>query len=272
MERTPIVVGVDGSPASWDALHWAVGEAHRWRAPLEVLIVDEGHGASGVRTNESRLAQMVSDARQLDRAVRITGTVGHGHVVPALCEAARSARMVVVGHRGHHGFGRLLAGSLSGRIAENASVPVTVVHSDGTTSGPVVVGVDGSAGSDTALGVACDEAERRGTGVVAVLAYSHPVHPWLTNGLAPPSDPQLLHASACAALEATVAPWRRKYPALPVRTVTAAAQAVPFLTDLSRRAQLVVVGAHGHGNPTGSLGSVPEKLLSRAHCPVLIAR
>ena len=167
-QRTGIVVGVDGSPSSWDALHWAVGEAHRWRAPLEVLIVDEGQGASGARTSGSRLAQMVADARRLEPAVRVTGTVGHGNVVPALCEASRTARMLVVGHRGHSRFG---------------------------------------------------------SGVAAVLAYLHPAGPWMTRGQPPPSDPSLLHASACTTLEATVAPWREKYPRTPIRTLTASATA-----------------------------------------------
>jgi nucleotide-binding universal stress UspA family protein len=266
--RTRIVVGVDGSTSSWDALLWAVGEADRQCAALDLLIVDQGEPG----TSESRLTQMVTEARRLEPSVRITGQVLQGDVTTALREASCGSRMVVVGHRDRGGIGRLLARSTSRRIADESAVPVAVVRGQQWGQGPIVVGVDGSPCSEAALGVALDEAVARGCPVVAAFAYSHPTHPWMVDGGPPPSDPLLLHDSARAALESAVAPWRDKYPGVDLTTATTPTTVVPFLVELSAHAQFLVVGAHGQDLSTGPLGSVPGKLLRRAGCPVLIVR
>ena len=45
------------------------------------------------------------------------------------------------------------------------------------------------------------------------------------------------------------------------------------LSDLSREAQLVVVGSHGRGRLADSvLGSVSQNLIHHADCPVLVVR
>jgi nucleotide-binding universal stress UspA family protein len=269
MRSNHIVVGADGSVPSWDALHWAVGTARRWRAALQILTVDDLRRARPIGTADSRLAQMVTEARRLEPSIRITGAVARGDVVPALCRAAHDSRMIVLGCRDGGGFGHRRVGWISQQVCAEATVPVTVVRGDTAGQGTIVVGVDGTAGSEAALASALDEARLRDCTVIAVFAYSHQFHPWLAGGQ-PPSDPQLLHASAYAALESTVAPWREKFPGVTITARTTSTPVVPFLTDLSRHAQLLVVGAHGHEPTPGLLGSVPAKVLRRAHCPVLI--
>jgi nucleotide-binding universal stress UspA family protein len=69
-----------------------------------------------------------------------------------------------------------------------------------------------------------------------------------------------------------VAPWRDKYSEVEVEITTVNAEAPRVLADLSRHAQLIVVGTHGYGDSAGQLGSVPTRLLHRSHCPVLVAR
>lgn len=267
-DHNRIVVGIDRSAPSWDALCWAVGEAYHRRAELELLTVDRDDPAGAA---ESRLAQMVTEARRLEPSVRITGAVCRGAVVPALRRASRRSRMVVVGRRGRTGFTRLRASSTSRQIAEEATVPVAVVQGRAAGPGPIIVGIDGSPGSEAALGLALDEARLRRCMVVAVFAYSHLTHVSTTPGRPMPSDPQLVHASAVATLESTLTPWRAKFPDVDIRAAATATPAVPFLSDLSGHAHLLVVGAHGH-DPTGPLGSVPDKLLHRARCPVLVVR
>lgn len=70
-----------------------------------------------------------------------------------------------------------------------------------------------------------------------------------------------------------LAPWRRKYPDVPVEVVLTHDGAAAALVDASTRAQLVVVGSHGRGTIRGTLlGSASLQLLHHADCPVMIVR
>jgi nucleotide-binding universal stress UspA family protein len=271
MKRSDIVVGVDGSAASWDALHWAIREAYRWHVDLHVVFVDTPTGPPTQRSPDSRLTQMVTEARRLEPSVHIYAHSVSGGVAAALREASSRCRMLVLGNRGTGGFGRLTLGATSQQVATHTTVPVVLVRGrQGSEESPIVVGVDGSAGSEAALGAGMDEARLRGCGVIAVFAYGRADHPWLSwdTGV----DAGALHCSAYSALEAAVAPWQDKFPWVGVESVATAHQPMPVLLELSGHAQLVVVGAHGHDDPAGLIGAVPMKLMHRAHCPVMIAR
>jgi nucleotide-binding universal stress UspA family protein len=270
MKKTDIIVGVDGSAASWDALYWAVLEAHRWRADLHVVTVDAFGGPPTQRSTDDRLAQMVSEARRLEPSVRISGHSIRGGVVAALRETSNRCRMLVMGSRGTGGFGRLTLGSTSERMAIHATVPVVIVRGrHGSDESPIVIGVDGSTDSEHAIAAGLDEARLRGCGVIATFAYGHAEHPWLSRDSG--ADPGRLHGSAYAAVETTLTPWRDKFPRLSMEILAAAEPPVPVLVALSGHAQLVVVGAQGH-DPSESIGSVPLRLMHRAHCPVMIVR
>jgi nucleotide-binding universal stress UspA family protein len=67
--------------------------------------------------------------------------------------------------------------------------------------------------------------------------------------------------------------WRGKYPDVPVEIVLTHDSAAAALVGLSSRAQLVIVGSHGHGLLAGVfLRSTGLQLLHHANCPVYIAR
>ena len=70
-----------------------------------------------------------------------------------------------------------------------------------------------------------------------------------------------------------LAGWGQKYPQVTVRRHAVRDGAAHALVELSRGAQLVVVGSRGRGNATGLLlGSVSHGVLHGAHCPVAIVR
>jgi nucleotide-binding universal stress UspA family protein len=225
----------------------------------------------GQRRLAARLAKMLTEVRLLEPSVPTTGEVLRGVVAPVLCEAALHSRLLIVGNRGHGGFGRLSVGSTGQQVATHADLPVVVVRGHlGAVDSPVVVGVDGSPGSEAALAVGFEEAASRACPLIAVYAYGQPPNPWAQFGR--PPDTRLTHALAYGALDSAVDPWRDKYPQVEIDIAAVNTEAARVLADMSRHAQLVVVGAHGYGDSVGQLGSVPMRLLHRSHCPVLVAR
>lgn len=145
-----IIVGVDGSSHSQNALHWALLEAGARRAPLTVITVHEvaasGWGGSVQFPVDEVIAQKEKTAVQevVDKAAvqlgdaappEIAVQVLIGQPAPLLIEASKDADLLVVGSRGNGGFARLLLGSVSIQVAEHAQCPVTIVRHDHHSAG-----------------------------------------------------------------------------------------------------------------------------------------
>jgi len=150
--RTRIVVGVDGSQQSKDALRWAArlcalptpGEP----AVIEAVIawdvpVPYGFGAPTPGLDISKesgelLGETVTEVFG-DRAPQgLSQVVREGGAAQVLIEASEGALITVVGSRGHGGFAGMLLGSVSTRVAEYAHSPVMVVHGDKDRVTPAV--------------------------------------------------------------------------------------------------------------------------------------
>lgn len=286
MERTDVVVGFDGSAPSRTALRHAVAQARLRGAPVRVIAAFDynwqGGRFGGVEVLEQAVRQnfqtMVDEAiveiRTTTPGLAITGAAVLGSAGPVLADASRAAALVVVGNRGHGGFGGLMLGSVGQHVATHARCPVIVVRGTvDTTDGPIVVGADGSDRADHTLSVAFEEAARRGTALIAIRAYQLPVPHGLMSIGTVPFDPAELKRAAAEALATSVRPWREKYPDVKVETLVAQGSAGRVLVDVSSTAGLVVVGSRGHGAIAGTLlGSVGLQLLHHADCPVLIVR
>jgi nucleotide-binding universal stress UspA family protein len=135
-----IVVGVDGSPPSLEALRWAVAEAAVHGAELvavaawEFPFVPSGPGA-GFYVGPTADDLTADAERQLDEALRqvdasgveVTRLTEYGSPAQVLLEQARTADLLVVGARGHGGFTGLLLGSVSQQCATHAVSPTVVV-------------------------------------------------------------------------------------------------------------------------------------------------
>jgi nucleotide-binding universal stress UspA family protein len=137
--QAPIVVGVDGSTASVDALSWAADEAELRQVSLRVL-----HAWNPVpATVAGRLSladEVFRDTAQslLDRAVnaRVSGrgrlevetTLIVGNATHGLINASAGAQLLVLGARGGGGFAELLLGSTSSQCVQHAACPVAVVR------------------------------------------------------------------------------------------------------------------------------------------------
>ncbi|WP_406036551.1 universal stress protein [Micromonospora sp. NBC_00898] len=286
MSGDEILVGYDGSADATVALNWALDEAGRSGRPVRLAYVFEwltvagwiGPGlAPGLWPDEHARRQVEELVRKAaaDAAAERPGLTVHGEVFdgpPALVLQERSteAGMLVLGSRGHGGFAGLLAGSTAVSVTAHAHCPVVVVR-DGqaATSGPVVVGVDGSESSLRALGFAVERAEQRDVPLRVVRVWEPPGERWVP----PDFDPDEATATERAAAEEELARWPETFPDVEVDLRVAPGNPAALLVEASREAQLVVVGSRGRGGLRGMLlGSVSQQLLQHAHCPVAVVR
>ncbi|MGV9699679.1 universal stress protein [Streptomyces sp. NPDC003470] len=127
---------------------------------------------------------------------------------------------------------------------------------------PVVVGVDGSATSLTAVEAAAAAAVRRG----AQLRVVHADRPVKPRYMVPdPALGVLVHEAAAHAY--------RVASEVVVTKAVVTGDPVHVLEAESRSADLIVVGSRGKGGVTGLLlGSTPTALAAHSHCPVMTVR
>jgi nucleotide-binding universal stress UspA family protein len=280
----PIVVGIDGSEPSLTAARWAATEArlrHRalrlvhaytWPFVPAFLVTPLGWTEETLRQDfEALVAEAVSAVTADAGESAVTGRAVSGSAAAVLVEASADACLVVVGHRGQGGLASLLLGSVAAGVAAHAHSPVVVVRqsSDAASpAGPVVVGVDGSAPSDAALGFAFEEAGLRGLPLTVVHAWTPPSR----RGARPLTDDMAeLETAEVHQMREWVRRWREKFPHVRVTDRLIAAHPAAALIDLSRDATLLVVGSRGRGGFAGLLlGSVGQQVLHHAHCPVAV--
>lgn len=158
-KRAPaVVVGVDGSAGSNEALRWALAEArlrkarlrplHSWIYVHALVPALVGYPYTPGST-EPALADAAADAQQgaetiLEKAMAELGSaddievervIVQGQAAQALINAVSEHDLLVVGSRGHGGFANLLLGSVSQQCAQHAPCPVVIVRApaiDGT--------------------------------------------------------------------------------------------------------------------------------------------
>jgi nucleotide-binding universal stress UspA family protein len=137
VESERIVVGVDGSPSSKEALQWAVRQADFTGAVLEAVTVWEYPEGVGWDARYSEGFNPEADARRtLDAAVEeatkdfpsieVSLKVIEGHPAPILVEASKNASILVLGSKGHGEFVGMLVGSVSEFCVTHAHCPVLV--------------------------------------------------------------------------------------------------------------------------------------------------
>lgn len=132
-----IVVGVDGSLASLDAVRWAAEQARLTGSEVEAVLswqfptmfASEFYTAGN---DWPHIAQLTMDSALSQvgdlSPVRITARVVQGHPAEVLIAASAEADLLVVGSRGHGGFAGALLGSVSEYVAAHATCPVLVIR------------------------------------------------------------------------------------------------------------------------------------------------
>jgi nucleotide-binding universal stress UspA family protein len=287
-----VVVGYDGSESSKLALTFGLREARKRGCPLQIAHV----GLAGISTvgaspvsavtshdklmvAERALVQAAEDeAREEAPGVDVMSRIVTGPPARALLELLDEAELVVVGSRGLGSFAALMVGSTSRQLAAHAPCPVVVVRSTGylplgAEAGRVVVGVDGSNGSERAVAFAFEEAALRHCGLTAISAWEVPsfeAYGWMTAPTTEDILPVYEH-EARRMLAEGLAGWGEKYPEVEVRRISVHGNPVAELVNASAGAQLVVVGSRGAGGFRSLLlGSVSDAVLRHAHSAVAV--
>jgi nucleotide-binding universal stress UspA family protein len=135
-----IVVGVDGSPPSQQALRWGAHLAASFGASLDAVTAWDFPASYGWASVPSGWDPAGDMRKVLDETIKdvfgdqppagLRRLVQEGGAAKVLLDASQGAVMLVVGSRGHGGFAGLLLGSVSANVAEHARCPVLVIHGD----------------------------------------------------------------------------------------------------------------------------------------------
>ena len=136
-DRGTIVVGVDGSPSSVEALRWAARQAELTGADLQAVtawhmpttygwmppVADVDWPGRARTTLGDALGKAFDDAPP----PQVRRQVVEGHSVRALVKAADGAELLVVGSRGRGEFAGMVLGSVAQHVVAHAPCPVVVI-------------------------------------------------------------------------------------------------------------------------------------------------
>ena len=277
-----IVVGADGSEHGVAAVRWAAATAVAYGLPLTVLYARPDALGEPTLVGEPTgvLGAAAAFARAAAPGVQIRALQMPDAPVPSLLAVGENADVLVLGSRGIEGFRGLLLGSTTMHVAPYAQCPVVVVHSglegglpfentEGLTGNPgqVVLGYDGSPASNRAAAFAFRHAEAIGCGVVAVSVEATrgepETHEFNPEDATPGSDSSAFHSPVIVTATS--------FPDVPVSYVTGTGRPAEVLLAEAAGAELLVVGSRGSGGFSGLImGSVTQKVLAHASCPVAV--
>jgi nucleotide-binding universal stress UspA family protein len=263
--RSYVVAGIDGSPSSVAAAQYAADWAERSGQDLHLL-----HGSPHGEPVDDLLRKVADCLTERHPALSIVCREAAGAGSAVLVKESGVADLTVVGSRGGGSIASVTLGATATIVAAHADGPVVIARAPAALPDPdlpVLVGVDGSDHSVTALDFAFDIAQRTGAPVVAM-------HVWWAGPLTTDTEVHYRSETAGAVLNEALEPWRTKFPDVRlVETLVRSGNVAEELVNESAGAGLVVVGTRGHGGFAGLLlGSVSLSVAQHAHCPVAIVR
>lgn len=288
--RRPVVVGADAGQTDGAAVRWAARHARRTDRPLVVVHASEpealaaqavGAGATGITAlldaEKERTDELAAQVTQLGEEMGIQARLQlhHGSPVRALLEHQDEAVLIVVGTGRKSALREFVLGTTSLGISAHAHCPVVIVNPEvevgGLIHNRIGVAVDGSADSRAAAALAVAYGAAIGTSVVAVNTWYLEV----VNGyvITEPDSPewQRLVAERTEMLQEVMDAAQQRHPEVAVELVVRRGPTVPTVVNLATEWDMIVVGSRGLGSVQGRLlGSVSQRLMRTAPCPVLV--
>ena len=279
-----ILVGVDGSHASYKATWWAANYAKHAGLTLQIVCAyslpsyaavsfDATYTAMGDdNAAHSDAQEILSKAKAIadEQGVEATTLIVTGDPASVFVELSRNYNLIVIGNRGKGGLAERLLGTTSSSLPAYAYCPIVVVpytDDDGNlmhlnnTITKVAVGSDESKWGLKALEIAAAFADSWGAELDVISAVPN------MKG----SEDEGVMASFQEDLDVRIKPLEAAYPNLKINKQIVSGPAAGALTKASYDHDVVVVGSRGRGGFTGLLlGSTSQGLLQHAVGPVYV--
>ena len=280
-----ILVGVDGSHASYKATWWAANYAKHAGLTLQIVCAyslpsyaavsfDATYTAMGDdNAAHSDAQEILSKAKAIadEQGVEAATLIVTGDPASVFVELSRNYNLIVIGNRGKGGLAERLLGTTSSSLPAYAYCPIVVVPYTDDEGNPmhlnntitkVAVGSDESKWGIKALEIAADFAATWDAELDVISAVPK------MQGV--DGDQGVMDAFK-EDLDVRVSPILEKYPNLKLNKSVVPGSAVDALTKASHTHDVVVVGSRGRGGFTGLLfGSTSQGLLQHAVNPVYV--
>lgn len=280
-----ILVGVDGSHASYKATWWAANYAKHAGFTLQIVCAyslpsyaavsfDATYTAMGDdNAAHSDAQEILSKAKAIadEQGVEAATLIVTGDPASVFVELSRNYTLIVIGNRGKGGLAERFLGTTSSSLPAYAYCPIVVVpytDDDGkimhlnNTITKVAVGIDESKWGMKALQISAGFASAWGAELDVILALPN---------IKKLDDEQEVMSSYMEDFSAVIAPLQESYPKLKITKTIVPDTAVNALTKASYDHDVVVVGSRGRGGFTGLImGSTSQGLIQHAVGPVYV--
>ncbi|WP_328507722.1 universal stress protein [Streptomyces sp. NBC_00391] len=288
MERA-LTVGLDGSPESLAAAHWAADEAERRRLTLRLLhawpllVPEPTHVPSELDQNywAKRLVHNAQTELQAHHpGLTVVGNLVADDAEDALLQAGSDSEMLVLGSRGLTPVESYFMGDISMIVVARTERPVVLVRADKPAEGSsapepgaargVVVGLKLRAPCDDLLEFAFTTAAARDVPLRAVHGRSTPLHAYTPWGVDHTLTQEIVQ-DARNHVNQALRPWREKFPGVDVSDTIRLESPAKAVVEAAEGADLLVVGRHKHHPDLGPrLGPVAQAAVHHARCPVAV--
>ncbi len=277
-----ILVAVDGSESGRNALRQAFRLAVDEKCWITVVSVIPPYAGeldlTGVRDVRATLAKPCEDALHeaqtlADQERALIKTVcEEGETYERIVDLAEAENVgiIVMGRKGRGRFERALVGSVTARVIGHAQRDVLVVPEKATVGWKsILVATDGSKYSAEAVDKAVAFAKAYGGSLKVISVVDVPTEFYA-------EAPKAVEDMIRKAKEYTAAVRKQaEADGVPVESFVGEAEAWEAVVTLAREqaVDLIVMGSHGRtGLRRLLMGSVTEKVIGNAPCPVLVAK
>ncbi|MEK0216443.1 universal stress protein [Bifidobacterium mongoliense] len=280
-----ILVGVDGSHASYKATWWAANYAKHAGLTLQIVCAyslpsyaavsfDATYTAMGDdNAAHSDAQEILSKAKAIadEQGVEASTLIVTGDPASVFVELSRNYNLIVIGNRGKGGLAERFLGTTSSSLPAYAYCPIVVVpytDDDGKVMHlnnritKVAVGIDESKWGIKAMEISAAFANTWDAELDVILALPN------VKSLGDDSD---VMAAYMEDFTAVVGPLQKSYPDLTINKTIVSDTAINALTKASEDHDVVVVGSRGRGGFTGLIvGSTSQGLIQHAVSPVYV--